>query len=1233
MNKNSLKIFAIEARKELMRKMEARLKILGINKNDLDIPVILGSQVEIKGNLYSKSSYNKLIEKYKELGYDELIEESAYIWFNRLIALAYMEANKYIDEKMVFSNGSKIEPAIIDEYLETNFFQKLEREEQEKIHELKDKNTPESLEKMYSILVEEKCEELSSIMPFIFSKKGGYSDILFPSGLLMDNSVLVKLRDEIEESKENGLVPIELIGWMYQYYNSEKKNEVFDGLKKNKKITKENIPAATQLFTPKWIVKYMVENSLGKLAIESLGVDSEIKKNWKYYIETEKDINAEKIKIEEIKILDPAMGSGHMLTYSFDLLFEIYENLGWSKKDAVLSIMKNNVFGLEIDERAGQLASFAIMMKGREKFSRLFKVLEKLDNEEKFKLNTLVIKESNSISTRIRKLIAENSLKKLAIMLDNFYDAKEYGSILKIEDIDRKKLEEEFKFLNEIFKNQGQTSMFRGNDILDGNIDEDFRKIEEMIHQQKIMADKYEVVITNPPYMSSSGMDEKLKKYIEKNYKNTKSDMFSLFIEKCEEFTKENMYTSMITMHSWMFLSSFENLRKNIIENTEIQNLNHLGTRAFADIGGEVVQTVAWISKNKIPEISGNYIRLVDYNSAEWKENEFFNPQNKYKVNQKDLEKIPGSPIAYWISDKVKSIFRESEKLGEIIETKQGLITANDERFLRNWTEVDNKKIELNYSDSTIGFKNSKKWFPFNKGGEYRKWYGNLELVVNWENEGYEIKNFRDEKGKIRSRPQNIQYYFKSGITWTLLSNSSFGVRYSPEGSIFNVNGMTAFAKDKKIYYYILAFLLSKIVRKIFLKVLSPTMAYNANDIQRIPVKIIKLPKIKFNIDYIVQNNIKFAKQEWDSRETSWDFENFSLIDGEDLELTYDSYCNYWRNQFVQMHKNEEELNRIFINIYELQDEMDEKVEFEDITLLKKEATIKKIITNSKQTEEGFEEREKTSEGYLFNRGIELEFNKEELVKQFLSYTIGCIMGRYSIDKPGLIIANSDDNLIIKGNKVVVKGTDGEIRHEIEESRFFPDVYGIVPVTEEEVFENDIVKKVIEFVKIVYGKKNLKKNLEFIAEALGKKKDETAEEVLRKYFIKDFYDDHLQRYKKRPIYWMLNSGKKNSFSCFVYLHRYEENTIARMRTDYLTPYQEIIENQRSYSEKIVIDSKTTPKDKKIAEQKLRELENTLKELREYANEVKHIAEQKIVLDLDDGVKVNYEKFGKILKKI
>ena len=634
MNKSSLKIFAIEARKELMEKMRTRLEILGVTKNGIEKAKIIGKEVEVKGTLYSKESYDSLIRKYKQVGYEELIEESAYTWFNRLTALAFMEANGYIEEKMIFNNGVKNEPAIIDNYYEFQFFKNLDSDLQKELHNLRDENTPNSIEKLYSILMEEKCEDLSSIMPFMFKKKGTYSDILFPTGLLMENSLLVRLREEIGAE-----APIELIGWLYQYYNSEKKDEVFEGLKKNKKITKENIPAATQLFTPDWIVKYMVENSLGKLALESTGINENLKNNWKYYIDSENEENLGKIKIEDIKILDPAMGSGHILVYAFDLLFEMYENLGWSTKESVLSILKNNLYGLEIDERAGQLASFALMMKAREKFSRLFSVLKR---EEDFELNTLIIEESNSLSERIRNRIKNNNLNNLNKIIQEFEDTKEYGSILKLENIDKELLEREFNILKESFNNNEQETLIFNEDEMIIDINEELELIESLIKQHITLTNQYETVVTNPPYMGGKGFSPKLKTYVEKNYKDSKSDLFAVFIERCNEFTKKNCYTSMITMQSWMFLSQYKILRKNIIEKTEIKSLNHLGTRAFSEIGGEVVSTVAWISKKISPKNEGTYIRLVDYKNAELKEQEFSNKDNYFQAKQKDFEKCSG---------------------------------------------------------------------------------------------------------------------------------------------------------------------------------------------------------------------------------------------------------------------------------------------------------------------------------------------------------------------------------------------------------------------------------------------------------------------------------------------------------------------------------------------------------------------------------------------------------------
>ena len=1214
MNKSSLKIFAIEARKELMEKMRTRLEILGINKNGIEKAKVIGKEVEVKGTLYPKESYDSLIRKYKQVGYEELIEESAYTWFNRLTALAFMEANGYIEEKMIFNNGVKNEPVIIDNYYEFEFFKNLDNDLQKELHNLRDENTPNSIEKLYSILMEEKCEDLSNIMPFMFKKKGTYSDILFPTGLLMENSLLVRLRKEIGEE-----APIELIGWLYQYYNSEKREVVYNGSMKKSKINKEYIAPATQLFTPDWIVKYMVENSLGKLALESTGINENLKNNWKYYIDSEKEENLEKIKIEDIKILDPAMGSGHILVYTFDLLFEMYENLGWSTKESVLSILKNNLYGLEIDERAGQLASFALMMKAREKFSRLFSVLKR---EENFKLNTLIIEESNSLSERIRNKIKNNNLNNLNKIIQEFEDAKEYGSILKLESIDKEILKREFNILKESFNNNEQETLIFNEDEMIININEELELIENLIKQHTIMTDKFDITVTNPPYMGNSRMNGILKEYIDKNYPDVKSDLFAVFIKKVISFNKENGFISLVSPYVWWFIKSYEELRNYILNHLTFYNLIQLEYNAFE---GATIPVGTFVLKNKIiPNYKMIGIKLSDFKGIEnqpIKTLEAIKNPNcnwRFQAKQKDFEKIPGSPIAYWVSDKVREIFKKNQKLGDIGEAKVGLQTGDNNKFLRLWNEVNYNKIGYNMSNSQEALKSKKKWFPYNKGGEFRKWYGNQEYLVNWENDGYEIKNFYDEKGKLRSRPQNTEYYFKESISWGLITSAGSSFRYFPKGFIFDISAVSYFIEKKE--REILGILNSKYFLELS-QIINPTINFSNGVFALLPALFVE--NEKFN--NLVQQNINISKKEWDSRETSWDFEKLSLIDGKDLKNAYENYCNHWRDNFVQLHKNEEELNRLFIEIYDLQDEMDEKVAFEDITILKKEANIIQIdnsIPKKFSTE---------SEKYLYDKGISLEFNKDELVKQFLSYAVGCIMGRYSINKSGLIIANSDDILELSENKFIVKGSDGEIRQEIE-SKFLPDEFGIIPITDEKDFSNDIVEKVKEFIKVVYGEGNLKDNLNFIAEALGNKDNKPAEEIIRTYFIKDFYSDHLQRYQKRPIYWLMNSGKKNAFSCLFYMHRYKPLTVARVRADYLIPYQEMLENKRKFIERQLSDDNISAKEKKNIEKQLKELDTLLKELREYANEVKHIAEQKILLDLDDGVNANYEKLGAILKK-
>ena len=704
--------------------------------------------------------------------------------------------------------------------------------------------------------------------------------------------------------------------------------------------------------------------------------------------------------------------------------------------------------------------------------------------------------------------------------------------------------------------------------------------------------------------MGGKGFSLKLKTYVEKNYKDSKSDLFAVFIERCNEFTKKNCYTSMITMQSWMFLSSFETLRKNIIEKTEIKSLNHLGTRAFSEIGGEVVSTVAWISKKISPQNEGTYIRLVDYNNAELKEQEFFKNANYFQAKQKDFEKIPGSPIAYWVGESFQSLFGIKDKLKTISTLKSGTSTngKNDEIF-RLWYEVEYNKIQFNcYSYKDI----LKKWLPLAKGGERKKYYGNF-------------LNICDNKFA-----KNDDLEYEEAISWNDINSSDFSAKKHPKGIIANNVIKRAYIYDKTMFNYILGLMNTKQVNTI-LKFLIPTLHYDVGYVGNIPILYTENRNKLETVNNLVQQNISISKEEWDSRETSWDFEKLSLIDGKDLKIAYKNYCNHWRDNFVQLHKNEEGLNRLFIEIYELQDEMDEKVSFDDITILKKEAKIVEI-DNSKAKEFSIE-----SEKYLYDRGVNLEFNKDELIKQFLSYAVGCIMGRYSTNKSGLIIANSDDILELSENKFIVKGTDEEIRQEVE-SKFLPDEFAIIPITDEKDFSNDIFEKIKEFIKVVYGEENLKDNLNFIAEALGNEDNKSSEEIIRTYFIKDFYSDHLQRYQKRPIYWLMNSGKKNAFSCLFYMHRYESLTVARVRADYLIPYQEMLENKRKFIERQLSDDDISAKEKKNIEKQLKELDTLLKELREYANEVKHIAEQKIALDLDDGVNVNYERLGAILKK-
>ena len=934
MDKGSLKSFAIKSKKVLLEKMKNKLAVFGITSKgikELEEKQKMGSNIEINGVLYSRKSYDSLCSRYKVLGYEQLLEESAYTWFNRLVAFAFMEINNYIDERIVFNSGDRIEPEILDNYYEFDFFQELDEESQNEINDLKEKNTADSLEKLYSILVEEKCYELSKIMPFMFEKRGSYSDILFPEGLLMKKSFLDSLRDEFRKAIEKNeddeeRVPVEIIGWLYQYYNQDKRDMIYDGSMKKEKINKEFIPPATQLFTPHWIVKYLAENSLGKLALESCGVSEEVKKSWKYYIDNEVQKNEEILKIEEIKIIDPAMGSGHMLTYCFDMLSDIYEDLGWSKKDAVLSIIRNNIYGLDIDKRAGQLASFAIFMKAREKFSRFFKVLERMEEDEKISINTLAIEESNDISESTQNLIKENGLVHLERLLADFYDAEEYGSILKLESIEIKNLYRELEELEEIYRKQGQLSLSYSS-IEKTDFGKEYELIEKLIYQYKIMIDKYDIVITNPPYMGNARMNSQIKEYTDKYYPEAKSDLFSVFFIKCCEMAKINGYLGFMSPFVWMFIKSYEELRKKFINEKYIVTLTQLEYSGFEDA---TVPICTFVLQNSFKNEKGDYIKLSEFKGAKNQPIKTLeaieNPKCswRYKADQKEFKKILGYPIAYWISNKVREIFENDRELKENFEIKSGIMTGNDEKFLKFWNEVEFKNIGFKLNNHSEMLKSRKKWFPLSKGGSYRKWFGNNEHIINLFDDGKDIKN---SNGNYRLRES--KYYLKNSITWSRITSTKVSFRNSNQ-ILFSDAGPSIFLENNM--KYMLALLNMKILEK-FLSIKNPTLNFQVNDIASMPIKFINNQECIEKIDMLTQQNIDIAKEEWDSRETSWDFKKLFITNGDSIEKAYDDYCQYWSDKFMQMHHNEEELNRIFIDIYELNDEMDEKVPFEDITV------------------------------------------------------------------------------------------------------------------------------------------------------------------------------------------------------------------------------------------------------------------------------------------------------------
>ena len=855
MNKNAIQKFAIWARNELIAQVSQRAYQYGIDESGFGD----ASADTLNGRLLTaeeKSQRQELIKQIKEKGYKQVMEEVAYTWFNRFIALRFMEVNNYLPSHIrVFSDASgAFKPEILNDVLHLD----LPGLDSGKVAEYIESNDTEAL---YRYLLLTQCNALNSALPIMFERMGGYTEMLLPNNILRQDSVLGHMVSDIPE--EDWQDAVQIIGWLYQYYNTELKDDTFAQLKKNVKITKERIPAATQLFTPDWIVRYMVENSLGRLWLEGHS-NAELHDGWKYYLdEAEQEPEVEPqlaklreeyktIKPEEIKVIDPCMGSGHILVYAFDVLMQIYTSAGWDQREAAQSILKNNLYGLDIDDRAAQLAYFAVMIKARQYDRRLL--------TRGIQPNIYAIRESNGIQAMTIEYFHKNDPKLKADIeriVTEMRDAKEYGSILNITPVDFAGLYARF---DEIRNDINMMQMSALDELL------------PLVKCAELLAQKYDVVVTNPPYMAVSNAGAKVNDYVKKNFPDSKADMFAVFIERCGQMVKKNGYQAMITQHAWMFLSSFEKLRTKLLA-VDIVNMAHLGARAFEEIGGEVVQTTSFvIRKSHIADYKGEYCRLIEPTSQQGKEDMFLAGENRYAADQSNFSKIPGSPVAYWVSKAFQNSFA-NKTIGEVAKPRQGLATGCNDIFIRFWYEVSPQKVEYHAHSVQETEDTAKKWFPYNKGGEFRRWYGNNDYVVNWENNGFEIRHFVDEKGKLRSRPQNTQFYFKRCISWSLISTGKVAFRYKPDGYIFDVSGMSCFSNVNLMY--LLALCNSPVVDA-FLAVFSPTINFQAGDIANIPV-CVDTEKIE-TVEKIVSENIHVSKNDWDSYETSWDFNRSPLL-------------------------------------------------------------------------------------------------------------------------------------------------------------------------------------------------------------------------------------------------------------------------------------------------------------------------------------------------------------------
>jgi len=1208
MNKTAIKNFAIWARNKLIADVSYDARLIGITEDGIAKPLpqsfggtqffdigtaepysISGEAVRQRDKLIEVIQQKEKDTDYKT-AYQYVIEEVAYTWFNRLIAIRFMEVNDYLPShiRVLSSESGKLEPDLVTTPFDAEL--PFTAEEEAQIFQLKQDN---KLDEVFRILFLKQCNALNEILPALFEKTKNYTELLLSLSVIDQDGVVYHLIHDIPEDDfniERG-GQVEIIGWLYQYYNTEPKAAAFA---KNGKITKEEIPAVTQLFTPDWIVRYMVENSLGRLWVEG-HPECGLKENWKYYLEEaqqEPEVQAKLAEIrkeyaalnpEDIKLIDPCMGSGHILVYAFDVLMQIYESAGYSQRDAAKSILENNTYGLDIDDRAYQLAYFAVMMKARQYNRRI------LNGENS--CHVYAIQESNSVNRAHLKYfgagmddIEKNAAKmQLEGLLDTLTDAKEYGSILNVEsynwDLLRRFVAAE--------DTAGQISM----DSV--GVEDTAEQLNRLIDIGETMARKYWVTCTNPPYAGTSNLSANVNNFVKKNYPDSKADLFAVFIERCRQMTVNNGFQAMITQHAWMFLSSFEKLREKMML-TETVNMAHLGARAFEEIGGEVVQTTAFVRcANHVEGYKGTYCRLIEPTSQQGKADMFISGQNQYRVGQISFSKIPGVPVAYWISPEVLKLFDE-RTVGSIADAKSGMTTTDNTRFLRLWEEVNCQKIGFGYGNIADTQDMKYKWFPFCKGGDFRRWAGNESFVVNWFNNGEEIRIAAE--GATGGRLVNIDCALRECLVWTKISSANISLRMKKQGIFFSDAAPGVFA-NRETLYYLLALLNTKYANEI-IKLINPTLNFVPGAVSSVPVK--KDEKNKGKIIEIAEGNVQLSEQDWDSFETSWDFKKHPLLQN---VSTISEAFNQWQaecdDRFNQLKTNEEELNRIFIDIYGLQDELTPEVEDKDVTVRK--ADLQRDI------------------------------------KSLLSYAVGCMFGRYSTYKDGLLFAGEPyslqafvDKMNERPGTISAEELERAYRNEgiVVDEMFFPDADNVIPITDEEYLDDDIVSRLCAWLKAVYGADTLEANLDYIAKALGNK-GSTSREIIRNYFLNDFFKDHCQTYSvtgsgKRPIYWLFDSGKQNGFKALVYLHRYTPDTIGNLRIDYMHKMQRVYESEINRMQDMM-DHSGNAREVAAASKRKDKLAKQLKECREYDEKISHLALSRIELDLDDGVKVNYRK--------